>query len=267
MHDTYGYRHTSGPSELGVAVLVIAVLMTAFFGKPVINWYSDWKHDRQIAQQLRERLEIQHDLTRDPNRTDGNAIVVQNGTLYHSTPKQPQPWTCSFRCAVAVQDGNAYKVTLPVGFVYEPGSDQRTDNGNRYKIHRISELTYWSPTKHKLVTIKAAASDKSITLPSELILRRVHEMQVGERGYIDATSVVETAPGKGVIYGLQPVVREPGSILLDSDNVEQRMPVERTKEDYVVCMPKAGPLIYDPEMKLGHPDKTKPLPARFTTDC
>jgi hypothetical protein len=256
----YGYGRSTRPSDLGIAALLAVLLIGALAWRPVANEYKEWKHERVAASQFEERLALQHRLTRSEHRVEGNAPVVVAGKVYLTTPKQPWFSKCSFRCAVAVKDGSGYKVTLPVGFTYQPGEYQRNDP-ERFDTHHITELTYWSPKEHRVVTIKAEAG-ADIALPEELLVRKVGDMKVGEHGFIDGTSTLETSPGAGIVYSFQPVVSEPGDLMFG--NGEMSVPITRTEEGFDVCLPAGGNLIYTPDQK---PDGKKLLPARLDNDC
>lgn len=261
---SYGhdYGRSGGPSDLTIAaVAIVALLAVAFGWKPAHNWYNELQHDRTVASQLKDRLEIQHGLTRSNDRVEGNAPVVVAGNMRLAVSKQPESWECGFRCATAVKDGDGYKVTLPVGYTYEPGEYQRSDNKEHFTTHPISELTYWSPKEHRLVTIKAEAG-AGIPLPEELLVRKVDQMKVGEHGYVDGTITLETSPGAGVVYGFERVAPEPGDLMFG--NSEMSVPITRTEEGFTVCVPHGGNLIYAPEEK---PDGRKLFPARLASDC
>ena len=257
--DGYGQGRRSG-EEIGAVVLILLVVAGLIFGKPAWNTYQEWKQERTIARQLDERLDLQHRLTRSDERVEGNAPVVVAGKMYFTTPKTEWPMKCSFRCAAAAKDGNGYKVTLPVGFTYRPGDYQRNDI-ERFDTHRITELTYWSPKEHRIVTIKAEAG-ADIPLPQELLYRTVNDMKVGERGFVDGTTTLETSPGAGIVYSFQQVVSEPGDLMFGND--EMSVPITRTEEGFDVCLPQGGNLIYTPDEK---PDGKKLLPARLINDC
>jgi len=259
---SYGYDsgQSRGSSELGAVVAIVALLAVLVGAKPAYDAYKEWKNERVATAQFESRLALQRWLTRSDDRVEGNAPVVVSGKMYLTTPKQPQFGKCSFRCAAAIKDGDGYKVTLPVGFTYQPGEYQRNDP-ERFTTHRITELTYWSPKEHLLTTIKAQGG-ADIELPEELRARTVGDMKVGERGFIDGTATQETSPGAGIVYSFKHVVPEPGDLMFG--NAEMSVPITRTEEGFTVCHSAGGPLIYTPEEK---PDGKKLLPARLLDAC
>lgn len=144
----------------------------------------------------KKRWEYQNQLNQSAYRISPQFEVVEyDNALW--VRRDIKRGNCTIRCGVAMQRGDTYVVSLPVGFIHDSNVSPMPKD-----LVPISTLTYWSAEKHREVTASYDGRNRSVNLPFEL---EDHSgrfyIPKGETQYVAASLVYRNKGGK---YFLDP---------------------------------------------------------------
>lgn len=145
-----------------------------------------------------DRLAYQTRLNASPHRDEpGFDVIVIDGRTYVRTDMSLTSCDLRIACGTVEKVGNAYHVSLPVGYTHESNV---TPDPTSWKP--VSVLTYWDPSTHEL-TATTTTKGSAVEFPEVLKgHRKTADLKPGETAWTAPGFIRETPDGKTYMIDL-----------------------------------------------------------------